>query len=103
MKVRLGQSLPEKGTPLADCPYVVSVLSIPAIAIKTVDKTKLIPFFKIHAIDGRRGEPQVARPLPVLMYSKHIENWYNKQVGNSLAPFFTHCLHIVCTSSGDSG
>ncbi|KPQ34340.1 MAG: hypothetical protein HLUCCO16_17460, partial [Phormidium sp. OSCR] len=34
-------------------------------------------FFKIHAIDGRRGEPQVARPLPVLMYSKHIENWYN--------------------------
>jgi hypothetical protein len=24
---------PEKGTPLADCPYVVSVLSIPAIAI----------------------------------------------------------------------
>jgi len=25
--------LPEKGTPLADCPYVVSVLSIPAIAI----------------------------------------------------------------------
>ncbi|KPQ31430.1 MAG: hypothetical protein HLUCCO16_21900, partial [Phormidium sp. OSCR] len=32
--------------------------------------------FKIHAIDGRRGEPQVARPPPVLMYSKHIENWY---------------------------
>ena len=39
-------------------------------------------YFKIHAIDSRRGEPQVARPLPGLMYSKHIENWYYNQFPN---------------------